>query len=381
MANTLTNLIPSFYKALDVVSRELVGFIPAVTLDPSADMCPLGATMRSPVVPVNSAGGDVTPAMALPAAADQTIGNQPFQISKSRFYPFSWSGEEQKGVDMGPGYLNLREQQIAQAIRALTNEVEADVAVAAYLGGSRAYGTGGTTPFGTANDLSDFAQTRKILDDNGAPASDRALVVNTTAGATARSKQSSLFKVNESGDSSFLRQGILGNVFGLDTRESAKVPTVTAGTGADYLINNAGGYAIGATALTLDGGTGTILAGDVITIGGIKYVVASALAANVVTIAAPGLVAAVADNAPVTVNATSARNVAFSRNAILLGTRTPFVPEEGDMATDREYITDPRSGLVYVLECYPGFKMVTYHVSLAWGVKVLKPEHVAVLLG
>jgi hypothetical protein len=381
MSNTLTNLIPDFYTALDVVSRELVGMIPAVGRDSSADRCALNATMRSPVTPINSAAGDITPAMALPAAAYQTIGEAGFVIQKSRFAPFSWTGEEQTGVETGPGYLTLQQDQIAQAIRTLTNEVENDLCDYGALGASRAYGTAGTTPFGTAADLSDIAQMKKILDDNGAPGSDRSLMLGTTAGAMLRGKHSELFRVNESGEESFLRQGRLGNIFQFNLGETAQINGAAAGTGANYLINEAGNYPIGATALTLDTGTGTILAGDVLTIGNFKYVVASALAANVVTIAAPGLQEAVANNAAVTVNAASQRNLAFTRNSILLGTRLPSLPKEGDMATDRETIIDPRSGLAFELAVYPGYRMVTYHVSIAWGVKVMKPEHLAILLG
>jgi hypothetical protein len=375
--NTLTNLIPDAYAALDVVSRELVGAIPSVTRDPSADRCALNATLRSPITPISNAAGDIAPAMALPTAAFQTIGNAGFTIQKSRYVPFSWTGEEQRGVDGGPGYLSLRQQQIAQAIRTLTNEVEADICVAGALNASRAYGTAGTTPFAT--NLGDSAQTRKILDDNGAAFSARSLIIDTTSGAALRTLQN-LTRVNEAGDNMTLRDGELLNVHGFSIKESAQISNGAAvGTGAAYQLN--GAHAVGATTITVDTGTGTILAGDIVTIAGHKYVVATALAAGSFTIGAPGLRAALADNVPVAVNAASTRNLAFTQSAILLGTRLPAVPMEGDLAKDREIITDDRSGLVFEIAYYPGFRMGTYHISLAWGVKVLKPEHVALLLG
>src|SRR5262249_20775660 len=158
------------------------------------------------------------------------------------------------------------------------------------------------------------------------------LVLNTAAMAKVRGKQSSLFKVNEAGDAGLLRTGdLLLPLEGFSLGVSAQLKKVTAGTGASYLINHSGGYAIGATAVTLDTGSGTILAGDVITIGSDtnKYIVASALASNVVTIAAPGLLAACADNDAVTVGASYTPNAAFRRNAIVLATRLPAMPDGG----------------------------------------------------
>jgi hypothetical protein len=379
MPNTLTNLIPDAYAALDVVSRELVGFIPSVTRDASADRIAVGQTLRSPLIPASSAS-DVTAAMSLPAAAYQTIANKSLTISKSRQVSFSWTGEEIKGLDAGPGSQNIVQGQFAQAMRALVNEMESDVAVAAYKGASRAYGTAGTTAF--ASTLADPAQLRKILDDNGAPLSDRSLVIDTTAGAAMRTL-AQLTKANEAADSSLLRQGVLLDIHGFAIRESAQVPTVTKGTGASYLVNNASGYSIGDTAITLDGGTGTILAGDVITFAGDtnKYVVETALASNVVTIAAPGLKKALADNAALTVGNNFAANVGFSRDAIVLANRLPALPAAGDLAVDRTVVSDPRSGLAFEVAVYPGYRMVTYVVSAAWGVSVVKPNHIGILLG
>lgn len=84
MPNTITSLIPDAYAALDVVSRELVGFIPSVNRDPSADRVALNQTLRSPRTQANSAGRNVSPAMALPAEASQTIDNVGVTITKVR---------------------------------------------------------------------------------------------------------------------------------------------------------------------------------------------------------------------------------------------------------------------------------------------------------
>jgi len=281
-------------------------------------------------------------------------------------------------MNQGPGFLTIRQNQIAQAFRALVNEMENDVCDAIAAGASRAYGTAGTTPF--ASTLADPAQVRKILDDNGAPLSGRSLVINTTAGAALRTL-GQLTKANEAGTAMTLRDGELLNLHGFSVRESAQINNATAGTGSGYLINEASGYAVGATSLTLDTGSGTILAGDVITIGSHKYVVKTALAANVVVIQSPGLVAAVANNAEVTVNATSARNIAFSSDAIVLATRLPIFPSEGDMAIDNEVVTDPRTGISFDLRVYPGDGMVLYRIHALWGWQVLKSAHAAVLLG
>lgn len=68
-----------------------------------------------------------------------------------------------------------------------------------------------------------------------------------------------------------------------------------------YLINNAAGYAIGATDLAVDTGTGIIQAGEVLTIGAYRYLVVGNLSGGIVKIGAPGLAAAVTDNTAVTV--------------------------------------------------------------------------------
>lgn len=386
MANTLTNLIPDAYAALDVVSRELTGLIMAVGRDSTADRVADNQTLRSISTPSNTAGGNITPAMSLPSAADQTITNKTLTISKNRFFPFSWSGPEQMSVNKGPGFLTIKQDQIAQAIRAAVNEIETDLATVASAGASRAFGaTAGTAPLFT-----DWAQAKKILDDNGAPASDRHTVTNTTAGVALRST-ANLYKVNEGGDSSLLRQGVLGNLYGFDIRESAGIITPAAGAMASATSTSAA-FTVGQTVIPLaTAGTGVVSAGDIITFANDtnKYVVASVSFAGAnpasgdsITLNAPGLrVAQGVATRAITVFAACARNIALSRNALYLATRLPALPEGGDMATDRQVITDPRTGLSFELAQYPGYRMNVYHLLVSWGQSVIKPEHMAIIVG
>jgi len=376
--NTITAILPDIYEALDVVSRELAGMIPSVTMAASAERAAKDQNILVDVAPV-VAGADATPAMVVPDPTGLTSVPVTMTINKERAFAFGFNGNDAKGLNTGVGYLNHRAGKVAQAIRACVNEIEVDLA-ALYTTFSRAYGTAGTTPFATANDYTDSSLVQKILKDNGAPPSDNSLVLNTTAGANFLGKQSA---VNSAGTDSMLRQGVLLDVHGMPLRESAQVNTHVNGTGTGYLLDDASS-AIGDTSLVLDTGSGTVLAGDVVTFAGDtnKYLVTTGVAApGTIVIAAPGLKVALADSAAMTIGADYAANMCFSRSAIVLLARAPALPEEGDMADDRQIITDPRSGLSLEIAMYKGYRKVRYEIGAAWGVDNIKPEHTAILLG
>lgn len=386
-ANTLTSLIPTLYNALDVVSRELVGFIPAVTSDMQYTRAAVGQTVMSPVVPAATAS-DITPAVTPPNDGDQTIGNMPMTITKARRVPVRWNGEEKLGLDNnGASYNTILSNQFQQGMRTLVNEIESDLA-ALHPNAGAAYGTAGTAPFGTAGDLSDSAGALRLMEEGGAQGLDLQLVLGSAAMFNMRGKQSVLFKVNEAGREDMLRNGMTDRLQGLALRQSAQVRRHTAGTGASATTNTAG-YAVGATSITLaSAGTGTIVAGDVISFSGDsnKYVVLTGDTdvsnGGTIVLQAPGLKQAIPTSATnITVSASSARNMVFARSAIALATRAPALPAQGDSAVDRMIITDPLTGLSFEVSMYAQYRQMQYEIALAWGCAAIKREHIGLLLG
>lgn len=393
MANTLTGLIPTIYEALDEVSRELVGAIPASTINgigTSTDRIAKDQTIRFPIVPSVSSSTAITPGLYAPDSGDQTIGYADCSISKAQMVPVRWTGNEQISVKSNGKYQNIQKDRFAQAMRTLVNEIEVDLLSAAYKGASRAHGTAGTTPFGSS--IGDASSVRKILDDNGCPDMGRTLVLDTTAGVNVRNL-TGLNTVSAAGTDRTLRAGILLPLQGLDIRESAQVAYHTKGTmtGSDCTAIEP----VGEVTVACDGSnSGTVLAGDVITRGNEggssadtnKYVIYSgstltgAAAGNFI-LNAPGVRFATAATDEWTIGNSYRANVAFHKNALHLFTRLPELPEEGDMADDRTIVIDPVTGLAFEIAMYKQYKQVHYEVGICWGVKAVKPEWIAILLG
>lgn len=381
MSNTLTGIIPTLYEALNVVSREMVGFIPAVRRDSNAERAAVGQTVR---VPLGEAGEleDITPGAQPANSGDTTVGHADVTITKSKAAPVRWNGEEERAVGTNGTYNQILADQFTDAMRKLVNAVEVDLSLAAMAGASRAYGTAGTTPFGTAGDLSDFAGVAQILDVNGAPIVDRQLVLGSMSMANLRGKQSVLFKVNEAGTNDMLRNGMTDRVQNFALRYSGGISLHTKGTGANYVAD--GAHAAGIPGIVLKTGTGTVLAGDIVTFNGDdnKYVVNSGITEPAkLGIGKPGLLEELATGGAMTIGANYTPNAAFSRGAIVLAARAPAVPTGGDSADDAMTITDPVTGMTFEVRVYRQYRQVKYEVCLAWGCAAVKPEHIALLVG
>jgi len=391
MANTLTGLISSAYAAMDRVSREQVGFLGAINLDASASRAAVNQVVRVPIVP-QGALIDIVPATVPPDVTGQTIGYVDMSITKSKAYRTVWTGEEKLALDnSGNVYNKIIADQMAQGFRTLTNAMEVDLAQEAVANASFAVGTPGTVPFSTLNgvgsNLGIAADLLQGLIDRGAPTGDLNLLINTKTGAALRSS-GQLTKANEAGTTLLRERGILLDIFGFAIRESAGFRPRTSGTASGATTNTAG-YPVGATVITLAGaGTGTLVAGDIIRFAGDnnQYGIVSSDSnvgdGGTITLGA-GLQQAIPASAQgITVVGESAGylpNVGFSRDAMVLLARPPAVPPGGDMARDRMLVTDPASGLSFDMAIYPGYRQIEIELSMAWGVRNIKPAHTGII--
>lgn len=374
MSNTLTSLAPTLFTAAKQVAAEPFGVIDAIDARFDDKRVAKGDTVTVPVAPVRVAS-DFTPNNVATAGDDAVASSIGVQITKSRKVSWNLTGEQQRSLENATIDNDWVSQLVKQGMRTLRNEAEIDAAVAVKVGASRAYGTAGTTPFSA--DLTALTNARKILQDNGAPLADLHYVGDTSSGLNLRNL-GVIQQAYAAGSDQERRTGVFQRQFGFVLTESAGIATHTPGTGTGYLVN--GALAKGATSIAVDTGTGTVLAGDILTLAGDtnKYVVTGALANNTITIGAPGLRVAAADNTAITVGAAYVANIAMERSSVVGIMRPPLMPANANIL--QLPISDDK-GMTYLMLDISQYGQRSWELHLAWGFKAINSEFASLVLG
>jgi hypothetical protein len=375
MSNTLTALTPTLFSAAQDVSAEPFGAVDAVNVDFDDRGVSVGDDVDVPVAPTRTAS-DFTPAATSSTGSSAEADTEKVIITKSRKVSWHLTGEQQRRLENGGTNQEWIRQLIAQGMRTLRNEAEGDCAEAIKVGASRAVGTAGVAPF-SAN-INQIVRARKALRDNGAPMADAQLVFDTAAGADLR-ELNIIQQADQAGSAEERRSGNLLRQFGFQLRESAGIELHTQGTGTGYNTN--GALAVGARDVTVEGGSGTILAGDVINFDASsdvhQYVVNTALASNQITIGRPGIRTARADDDAFSLVGDYTPLLAFERSAVVAAMRPPIMPPN---PTIEQMLVSDEMGMTYLMLAIAQYGQITWELHLAWGFKVVQGEHVVLLL-
>jgi hypothetical protein len=248
-------------------------------------------------------------------------------------------------------------------------------------------GTAGTTPSGLAS----LSAVRKQLNIQKVPVSGRVAIWDPEADA-AFTTVDAIVNAEKSGSTQALREGSIGRVFGLDNYMAQGVKSHTKGTiqtnstaGTDkdkMLIDSA--VTNSDTIVIKDGGTtgaaisGTVVKGDVFTIGG-KYYTATAdgvLADGKMTVKVYPKITA-SSGAEVTITSDHTANLAFNPQAFAFVTRPLVAP-----AGVESYVTSYNGITLRVVRGYNmTYKKEILSMDVLYGYKTMYPELATRVLG
>lgn len=383
MTDSLSNIIPTIIAAFETVTAGIVGFAGGVPINGDlSERAALGQTIEWPEPNVGTPK-DAVPGCTGPCGDPLTASKKLVTIEKQRSIPIAVTGDQFKGLQ-GNIYPFLKRAFI-KAIRQIVTEVDVYMAIKAIENASRAWGTAGTAPFGTLNDMTDFAGLKQIFRENGHdPANlDLRLTLNNAAMFNIEGKMSNIWKANEFGSDELSRWGYITEIEGFRMGTMPNIPQHVKGTGAGYVTS--GATAIDVEDIALVTGAGTVLAGDVVTFAADpnrKYVVNKGIAApGTITIGEPGARMVIPTGNAMTIGNSYSPNVAYDADAMLFLCRPPAVPAGGDSAVDSVLLQDPVSRLVIEVAQYKQYLQETYDVRIAYGATVVDPSLVALLLG
>jgi P22 coat protein - gene protein 5 len=378
MANALAEVVPKLLAQGLLALRQQSIMPRLVNRSYDAMAAERGTTVNVPIPSAVSATPVVPAATSATATVTDIVPTSAALILEN-WYEAAFALSDKEILEVMDGVLPM---EASEAIKSLANVVDADI-FAEYVGVYGFSGTG-TTPFAT--DLSDYTNSRTVLNRQLAPMNDRRVVLSPDAEGNAlllRAFQDAGF----GGGAGVILEGQIGRKVGADWWMSQNVPSHTAGTAAGA-TTNATGYAVGLKTITLaTAGTGSILVGDIITFAGQTQTYAvtagDASVADGGTISfEPGLVVAIpAAATAITLKASHAVNLHFHRDAIAFASRPLLDTTFEDRLVAMQSAVDPISGLTLRLEVTREHRRWKWAYDILWGAKLIRPALATRLTG
>lgn len=376
MSNTLTEVIPKLL-AQGLLALRQQSIMPRYVNRAYETMAgDKGSTIDVPI-PSAIAVQDVSPGATPPSTADVAPTKVSIAMSNWKEAPFYLTDK-----DMLEAMAGTIPMQASEAIKALANQVDADI-FALYKGVYGFAGTPGSTPL--ASDLSDFLAGDQALNDQLAPTTPRAFILNARGTANAKGLRA-IQDASWRNDPEAMKRSEIGFVLGYDWAMDQNVPRHTAGTAAGATTDTTG-YAVGLKTVALaSAGTGTLVVGDIITFAGDTqtYVVTSGDTdvSNGGSLSfEPGLKIALAASAvAITVKASHRVNMIFHRDWAALASR-PFTGADPFNLGSYMSAVDPVSGLTLRLEVTREHKRTRFSYDMLYGVQLIRREFAARVAG
>ena len=238
--------------------------------------------------------------------------------------------------------------------------------------------TAGTTP----STLEELSQVRKAMNSGKIPVSPRCAVWDTEADARFTTIPA-IVNAEKSGSTDALREGSIGKIFGLDNYMSQAVKKHTTGITKATSVKVNGDVSEGDTKLSVDGTalTGCFVKGDILTIGGINYVVtkdsAEASSNAIADIEVYPSLPDIKDDTEVTLTASHTANLAFNPMAFAFVTRPLAAPSGVE-----SYVTSYNGITLRVVKGYDmKYKKDMLSMDVLYGYKTMYPELAVRALG
>lgn len=228
--------------------------------------------------------------------------------------------------------------------------------------------------------LKALTASRKILNDNKVPFSERRALLGTTADAALLGLDA-VVNAEKAGTTEALRNASIGQLLGFATYTDQNIDTHTAGSGTtagSCAVDLVAGYAAGLTEIHVDALATALKVGDVLVMpDGNSHVVTVAgelsTADQDITVY-PALKTALVNDGVITIKnpaTATEENLAFHKNAFALVTR-PLAPPMG--AARVETVNWNGISMRVVYDYDRDLKSDVISLDCLWGVKTLTPE-------